>query len=1156
MPDSPLTPPLPTQKDNLLQWGGLAGNAISLAISNLAASNQGPLLLITPDVHSATQLQLELNFFGQHFNYPIIQFPDWETLPYDHFSPHQDIISERLLTLYHLPKLKQGIVIVSLPTLMQRLLPQKYLIANSFVLACGNHFDLTMAREQFIHAGYRSVGQVLEHGEFAVRGSIIDIYPMGSKRPYRIELLDDKVESIRSFDQETQRSIEKIDNIQLLPAREYPLTEDAITHFRQAWRAKFSGDPQAAPTYQQISRGEAAAGVEYYLPLFYDHLAKFFDYLPANTRLLMLGDLKTTAEEFWNEIKHRFEQLNYDTSRPLCAPEELFLSPEKTFQSLKQFPQIKIQTESFNKKTSHINFSTALPPKLLVDYKAKQPLESLQNFLNNFITDDNARVLFCAESTGRREALIELLKEINISPTICTDWKEFLTRQTTVEITIAPLDQGLILTSPKIALITESQLFGAQVMQRRLRKQRKLDANTMIRDLTELNVGAPVVHVDHGVGRYIGLQVIKTGDHEAEYLTLEYAGGDKIYVPVSSLHLISRYTGADAEHAPLQKLGSKQWDKIKEKSLKQIRDVAAELLDIYGRREATPGFVFKKPEKDYQTFRSAFPFEETPDQQQAINEVITDMMKKRSMDRLICGDVGFGKTEVAMRAAFIATQNNKQVAILVPTTLLAEQHLHNFQDRFANWPIKIAAISRLRTTNERQQIIKELATGKIDIIIGTHKLLGQDIQFKDLGLLIVDEEHRFGVRQKERIKSLRAHVDILTLTATPIPRTLNMALAGTRDLSIIASPPAKRLSVKTFVHEYNPTILHEAIMRETMRGGQVYFLHNDVATITTTAEKLQAIVPAAKIAVAHGQMRERELEHVMSDFYHQKYNILVCSTIIESGIDIPTANTIIINRADRFGLAQLHQLRGRVGRSHHQAYAYLLTPPHANLTPDAVKRLEAIAQLDDLGVGFSLATHDLEIRGAGELLGVEQSGQIHAIGFSLYLELLEDAVKALKSGHEPALEKPLKAGTEIDLGVTALLPNDYIPDVHTRLTLYKRLASCNNQQMLNDIKTEMIDRFGLLPEPAQNLFQYSKIQQNASKLGIKKIEVGSKYGYIHFQQNPPINMTQLLTLIQKQPQQYQLQANEKLRFTIITQETTARLTTIQHTIEHLLRILK
>ncbi|OGO92558.1 MAG: transcription-repair coupling factor, partial [Coxiella sp. RIFCSPHIGHO2_12_FULL_44_14] len=734
---------------------------------------------------------------------------------------------------------------------------------------------------------------------------------------------------------------------------------------------------------------------------------------------------------------------------------------------------------------------------------------------------------------------------ISLSPTVFPHWSAFLESKDPVGITIAPLDEGWLLHSPPLALITESQLFGElPTLQHRV-THRKTDIHAMIRDLTELSIGAPVVHIRHGVGRYQGLQTIITDQHEAEYLTLQYAGDDKIYVPVSSLHLIHRYTGADAEHAPLQKLGSTQWDTIKKKTSQRIRDVAAELLAIYSQRAATPGYAFSPPDDHYHAFRRAFPFEETPDQTEAIENVIHDMIAPRSMDRVICGDVGFGKTEIAMQAAFLAVQNHKQVAVLVPTTLLAEQHWHNFQDRFVDWPVKIAAISRLRTLEERKQILRELSEGKIDILIGTHKLLHNDISFKDLGLLIIDEEHRFGVQQKERIKALRAHVDILMLTATPIPRTLNMALAGTRDLSIIATPPLRRLSIKTFVHEYTISLIREAILREILRGGQVYFLHNDVVSMPATLQKWEKIIPEARIQIAHGQMRERALERVMSDFYHQKFNVLLCTTIIESGIDIPTANTIIIDQAHHFGLAELHQLRGRVGRSHHQAYAYLFTPPQAVLTEEAKKRLDALTTLDTLGVGFQLATHDLEIRGAGELLGTEQSGHMHAVGFSLYLEWLNEAVEALKTGQTLSFEKSLSSGVDIDLGISALLPSDYVPDVHTRLLLYKKLAHCKDKKALEDFRAELIDRFGLIPKPAQYLLDYTEIQQIAAPLGIQKIEIGAHYGYFHFNESPTIQLSHLLRCISEQPDLYRLQQNNRLRFAIDTTDAEVRLSKVQ-----------
>jgi len=1116
-------------QDNRLNWGGFIGCSSGLAISRLAEQSDRPVLVITPDLQYAERLSHEIQFFNDKV-LPIEIFRDWETLPYDHFSPHQDIVSERLDLLAKLPMQKNGIVLGSITTLMHRLLPKEYLLANSLLIKIKDRIDLSALTQRLIEVGYRHVGQVMEHGEFTIRGSIIDIFPMGNNIPFRIELFDDEVESIRSFSPEDQRSIKKIEKIDLLPAREFPLSEDGIARFRQNWRAKFSGNPTDAPLYHQISQGEAANGIEYYLSLFYESTSTFFDYLPKNTLIVLVNDITRQAEQFWEETKHRYEQLKYDITRPLCPPAEVFLPPDNVFAQIKPFTQIKMSEK--DNGDLHYRFNAQHAPDLALNHRILEPLSKLRHYVLEYRRTPGNRILFAVESTGRRETLLDLLATINVKPTNYKSWHDFLNADETIGIVVSPLEQGIELIDLGISVISEAQLFGEQVKQRQYRKQRQLDPNLMIRNLTELSIGAPVVHLNHGVGRYLGLQTIQTGEIEAEYLTLEYADNDKIYVPVSSLHLISRYTGVDSDRAPLQKLGSKSWEKIKRKTAEQIRDVAAELLDVYGRRHAAKGFAFKIEQKDYETFRSGFPFTETEDQARTIQDVIKDMTTDRCMDRLVCGDVGFGKTEVAMRAAFIATQNNKQVVILVPTTLLANQHLQNFQDRFSEWPIKIVGLSRLQSASQQAQVLKGLEDGTVDIVIGTHKLLSEDIKYKNLGLLVIDEEHRFGVRQKERITALRAHIDILTLTATPIPRTLNMALAGTRDLSIIATPPPRRLSVKTFIHEYNEPIVREAILRETMRGGQIYYLHNDVATIEPQAEKLRTIAPQARIAVAHGQMRERELERIMAEFYHQHYNVLVCSTIVESGIDVPTANTIIINRADRFGLAQLHQLRGRVGRSHHQAYAYLLTPHPKSITKDAVKRLDAIAELGDLGIGFSLSTYDLEIRGAGELLGEEQSGHIHAIGFTLYMELLEEAVNALKSGREPSFEKPLNAGAEIELGIPALLPKEYIGDVNVRLTLYKRLANCQNQDEIQEFKAEMIDRFGMLPPAAQNLFQLANIRLIAQNLGIAKIETGTQFGYFYFDAKTKINPEHLIKLIQTNPKNYQFQGSDRLRYKV------------------------
>lgn len=1112
--------------------GSLHGASLSLAIDTLLQTTKGFLLVITPDAAQSNRLERELPFFSAE-QWPVYTFPDWEILPYDHFSPHPDIISERMATLYKLSRLSKGILFVSISTLMHRLPPQDYLEAHSFVIQRGQHIDLESFKISLEKAGYHLVSQVMAHGEYAMRGAILDVFPMGSKTPYRLDLFDEVVDTLRTFDPETQRTAEVIDEVRLLPAHEFPLTENAIAQFRQNWRTHFQGNPLNSTLYESVSRGEAAMGIEYYLPLFFSQTNTLFDYLPSHTAIATIGDIYTAAQHFLEEVNTRYEQLRHDIHRPILPPPALFQPVETLFSNLKKFPQYQLKIEKLGAENQkYINFPAQSPPTFQIDHTAAQPLDPVANWL----VATSQRVLFCVETAGRREVVTNLLSNIAVSPKFYTSWTDFLTDTAPIGIAIALLEQGLALENPAITLITESQLFGPQVMQRRLRKRQERTADAIVRDLSELTVGMPVVHLDHGIGRYCGLQIIKTGEYEAEYLVLSYQGEAKLYVPVSCLHLISRYTSADERHAPLHKLGSGQWEKVKRKAREKIRDVAAELLHIYALRAAQSGFSFQKPDQHYAAFAASFLFETTPDQQKAIDAVIDDMTSSRCMDRVVCGDVGFGKTEVAMRAAFLATQSHKQVAVLVPTTLLAEQHLHTFQDRFANWPIRIEAMSRFRTKNEQTTILADLKEGKVDIVIGTHKLLQPTVQFKSLSLLIVDEEHRFGVTQKERIKAMRAEVDLLTLTATPIPRTLNMALTSIRDLSIIATPPAKRLSVKTFVREYNNALVREAVMRETLRGGQVYFLHNAVETIEGIGAELQTLLPEARIGIAHGQMRELELERIMADFYHQRFNVLVCTTIIESGIDIPTANTMIIRRADRLGLAQLHQLRGRVGRSHHQAYAYLLTPPTDALTPDAKKRLAAIASLEDLGSGFQLAAQDLEIRGAGELLGDEQSGHIQELGFSLYMSLLEETVAALKTGKESLLDKPLQTGTEIDFKVPALIPEDYLPDVQTRLIFYKRIANAQDQNTLDDLIAEMIDRFGSLPTPTQNLIKITTLKLFSEPLGVRKIHVSGHKGTIEFTPDPNIDRLALIRLIQKQPQRYQFSGTEKLHLLAVSGE--------------------
>lgn len=1150
MPSINILEPIFPEDKKEITWLNLQAASLSLALANLAEQSKKPILIITPDTLTANRLNDELIFFCAHDNEKsILAFPDWETLPYDQFSPHQDIISSRLAALSQIPKLKAGIIITPIQTLMHRLTPREFLEGNIFLLKTGDTIHIETLRRQLEKAGYRCVEQVREHGEFAVRGAIIDLYPMGSHIPYRIDLFDDEIDSIRTFSPETQRSLEKIEKIALLPAKEFPTGEEAIELFRQQWRSQFSGNPLNCPLYQDISEGIYSPGIEYYFPFFVKATHTLFDYLPKNTVIVTLENTHAKADEFWKEVSHRYEQRSNDITRPLLLPTQLFLQTPEIFSLIRQHSIIKIKNQSETSSHPHeYDFKTYEPLNLSVDHKSTKPLQKLEEFVKNY----QGRILFCAETTGRREVLLQLFNTIYLHPKTCSTWNEFLHSNEKYAITIAPLDDGLTLHQPEIALIAESQLFGKRIMQRRRRKQTSQDIDAIVKDLTELKIGSPIVHIDHGVGRYLGLQTLAFGNQFSEFLHIEYADNAKLYVPVSSLHLISRYTGTEAENAPLHKLGTDQWQRAKRKAAEQLRDVAAELLNLYAKRAAQQGFAFKELDGEYSTFAAAFPFEETPDQLQAIDQVIKDMTSDKPMDRLVCGDVGFGKTEVAMRAAFTAVQNNKQVVVLVPTTLLAQQHFQTFQDRFADWPIRIDMISRFKSAKEQKNAMEALEQGKIDIIIGTHKLLQENIKYHSLGLVIIDEEHRFGVQQKERLKALRTNVHILTLTATPIPRTLNMAFAGIRDLSLIATPPARRLSIKTFVQEYQNAVIHEALTREILRGGQVYFLHNDVATIEKMARDIEKLVPEARVAIAHGQMRERELEEVMADFYHRRFNVLVCTTIVESGIDVPSANTIIIHRADKFGLAQLHQLRGRVGRSHHQAYAYLLIPSRKLLTPDAIKRLDAISAYENLGIGFTLATHDLEIRGAGELLGKNQSGNMQEIGYTLYMDLLSRAVDALKAGKEPDLETIKSSSTEIELQIPALIPADYLADVNLRLQFYKRIACTKTSNELDDIQIEMIDRFGLLPDAAKNLFALSLLRQKAESLGILKIEANAKGGKIYFSDKPTIDPMKIIQLIQKQSKTFKLDGPNKLQFTLDEHTTQARLGLVEKIIDLLL----
>ncbi|HEY9397481.1 MAG TPA: transcription-repair coupling factor, partial [Burkholderiales bacterium] len=1063
------------------RFGKLYGSSDALALAH-AARHARPLVVISASAVAAQRLRDEIAWFAPELRVSL--FPDWETLPYDTFSPHQDLVSERLETLYHLTTGNCDVVIVPASTALHRLSPPAYLAGYTFFLKQDGRLDGTALRQQMTVAGYNHVTQVVAPGEYCVRGGLIDLFPMGSALPYRIDLVDDDIDSIRTFDVDTQRTIYKVNEVRLLPAREFPMDEAARTAFRARFRETFDGDPSKSAIYKDVSNGIASAGIEYYLPLFFDATGTLFDYLPPEATVVLHHDVHASIETFWSDAQSRYNLLKGDRTRPLLPPTALFLTAESFFVALKDFQRLDMPEAALGRDDADAMQTQALPD-VAVERRAADPLHKLKTYLAR----TNERVLIVADAPGRRETMSEYFAEHGTPMRPCQDYAEFRASDARAMLGVAPLAGGFVYPAEGYAIITESELYVGTARTRTAREQAKRsNVEGMLRDLSELAVGDPVVHETHGIGRYRGLVSMDVGEGETEFLLLEYAEGNKLYVPVAQLHVISRYAGGPPESAPMHRLGSDQWDKAKRKAAAQVRDTAAELLNLYAQRAAREGRKFEVRQRDLEAFAEGFGFEETADQEMAINAVVEDLRSGKAMDRLVCGDVGFGKTEVALRAAFVAAADGQQVAVLAPTTLLTEQHFNTFSDRFAEFGLRVAQLSRFRTTKEASAAIKGLADGTIDIVIGTHKLLSKDVQFKRLGLVIVDEEHRFGVRQKEVLKSLRAEVDVLTLTATPIPRTLAMSLEGLRDLSVIATAPAKRLAIKTFVTPYSPGIIRDAMMREIKRGGQIYFLHNDVDTIETQREKLAALLPEARIVVAHGQMGERDLERVMRDFVQQRYNVLLCSTIIETGIDIPTANTILINRADKFGLAQLHQLRGRVGRSRHQAYAYLLTPPFDGLSPKAKKRLEAIQMMEDLGSGFYLAMHDLEIRGAGEVLGESQSGEMLEVGFNLYNDMLKTAVKALKAGVEPDLMQPLGVTTEIILHAPALLPSDYCSDVHERLTLYKRLANCEDEDELSMIREELIDRFGQLPEPAQVLLDSHRLRILSRPLGIVRLD--------------------------------------------------------------------
>jgi len=1122
------SPPLPRSGQLRTWWRMPASNsALAWHIACAACAYDKPLLLVTADNHSAWQLGMDLRtLLGQRL--AVITLPDWETLPYDRFSPHPDSLSQRLAALHRLPSLANGIVVVAVSTLMQRLAPLSHIAGRSFKLHVGQRLDMEAEKRRLQASGYRNVPQVLDPGDFSVRGGLLDVYPMGTDTPLRIELLDQDIDSIRVFDPQSQRSLHRVEAVHLLPGHEVPMDEASITRVLTALRERFDTDTRRSPLYQDLKSGLLPAGIEYYLPLFFEQTATLFDYLPETFLTVLTHGALQAAEQFQTQVENRFEQLRHDVERPLLPPQELYQLNQTLRQRLNQHVRVEIcSPEHRHFERAEVLGDQPLPalPIAAKDSPAGQALAA-------FVQHYPGRVLIATDSPGRREALLEIMHAAHLHPHSCANVADFLGDQTQrFAITVAPLENGFALNQGPLAFITERQLFPERAAHTRHHRSKGREPEAILRDLGELTEGAPIVHEDHGVGRYRGLQVMDVGGLPGEFVEIEYAKGDRLYVPVTQLHLLNRYAGASPETAPLHSLGGDQWAKAKRKAAEKVRDVAAELLEIQARRRAQAGLALEIDRSLYEPFAAGFVFEETPDQLAAIEATLRDLASSQPMDRVVCGDVGFGKTEVALRAAFAAASAGKQVALLVPTTLLAEQHYRNFKDRFADWPLRVEVLSRFKSSKQIKAELDNVAQGKIDVIIGTHRLLQKDVQFKHLGLVIVDEEQRFGVRQKEALKALRANVHLLTLTATPIPRTLNMALSGLRDLSIIATPPPGRLAVQTFISAWDNAQLREAFERELSRGGQVYFLHNDVQSMERMLRELSALVPEARIGVAHGQMPERELEKVMLDFQKQRFNVLLASTIIESGIDIPNANTIIIHRADKFGLAQLHQLRGRVGRSHHRAYAYLLVPPDPRaMTADAQKRLEAIASMDELGAGFTLATHDLEIRGAGELLGEDQSGQMAEIGFSLYTELLERAVRSIKAGQLPDTQSTsAHRGAEVNLHVPALIPEDYLPDVHTRLTLYKRIAGARDKDELRELQVEMIDRFGLLPQALKHLFTLAQLRLQATQLGIRILDLGANGGRIVFENQPRIDPTAVIQMIQKQPQHYQMNGADTLR---------------------------
>ena len=1148
-----------------------AGSADAMLLARLGEREKAagkPMTVVTADANDAQRLLDEIAFFAPTLRCAL--FPDWETLPYDTFSPHQDLISERLATLWRISQRDKDtgadVVIVPATTALYRLAPPSFLAGYTFEFKVKQKLNEAKLKAQLTLAGYSHVTQVVSPGEYAVRGGLIDLFPMGSLVPFRVDLFDDEIDSIRTFDPDSQRSLYPVPEVRLLPGREFPMDDDARARFRSRWRELLEGDPTKSRIYKDMGAGVATAGIEYYLPLFFEETATVFDYLGPDATVVLHGDLEPAFQRFWQDTKDRYRLVQGDPERPVLPPESLFLGSEQFYARANAYAQLAIKSGAASPASTraegqsgteepgspYVELET-LPP-MAAERGSEDPLARLKLHARN----TQHRILVLAESDGRRESLLDFLRASGVNPPAFESLLEFQTSDEKFGIATAALSVGFSWLEYGIDLVTETELFASAPTTRRRKKQEQVsDVEALIKDLSELNVGDPVVHSQHGIGRYRGLIHLDLGNkmpngepEMQEFLHLEYADKAVLYVPVSQLQLISRYTGVSADEAPLHKLGSGQWEKAKRRAAEQVRDSAAELLNIYARRAAREGHAFRYSPQDYETFANDFGFEETADQKAAIHCVIQDMVSPRPMDRLVCGDVGFGKTEVALRAAFIAVTGGKQVAILAPTTLLAEQHFQTISDRFSKWPVKVAEMSRFRSTKEINLALKGLADGTVDIVVGTHKLLSQDTHFKNLGLLIIDEEHRFGVRHKEQMKALRAEVDVLTLTATPIPRTMGMALEGLRDLSVIATAPQRRLAIKTFVRTEGNGVIREAVLRELKRGGQVYFLHNEVETIENRRAKLEELLPEARIAVAHGQMPERELERVMRDFIAQRYNLLLCSTIIETGIDVPTANTIVMSRADKFGLAQLHQLRGRVGRSHHQAYAYLMVPDIEGLTKQATQRLDAIQAMEELGSGFYLAMHDLEIRGAGEVLGENQSGNMLEVGFQLYNEMLSEAVRCLKEGKEPDLLSPLNVTTDINLHAPALLPDDYCGDVHLRLSFYKKLATAKTTDQVDTLLEEIVDRFGKLPAQAQTLIDVHRLRVLAKPYGVLKVDAAPGVITITFQKNPPIDPMKIIQMIQKN-KHIKLAGNEKLRIERELPETKDRAQMVRDVLRNL-----